>query len=300
MTVGSAGSLATISTVRSRVTDFRRYAHALPETGSGGGRSTAYFPTGARSERCVAVTMGMSWYGPPPQTFRTCLGRSRAICPRELKLHAPPPFVTLMRYTPFSGISVDSMRPPITSRAGPFMVVAVTMAVATGGLLWWKLAPEPAAPASPAASAPTALQVLDRALPPPPPPPALPSSATETASAKSPQSARTAGAAASGCAGHCTGSATAELQSALRAKAGLARSCYERALRQNAMLEGRMTVAVRVGPQGRICGANVVSNGLGDPAVAHCVAGILRSGSLPAPSGGCVDVQVPMSFVGRQ
>jgi hypothetical protein len=200
----------------------------------------------------------------------------------------------------FSGVAGESLRPPTKSNAGPFLVAALTMAIGIGGGLWWKLARDrPAASAAAPIFSASARPLVEQA-PPPPPPPPLPVASSGEATRKSPTTARVAGTAIPGCSARCTGSVTADLQSALRARAGAARSCYERALRQNETLQGRITVAVRVGAQGRACGASLVENSLGDPAVANCVVGILRSASLPAPNGGCVDVQVPMSFVGRQ
>jgi hypothetical protein len=87
------------------------------------------------------------------------------------------------------------------------------------------------------------------------------------------------------------------LRSALAAKAGQARGCYERALRQNTMLQGRLVVNVRVGPQGQVCSAGIGQNALGDPGVASCVLQMFRAGTFPPAQGGCVDTAVPMNFV---
>jgi hypothetical protein len=46
-----------------------------------------------------------------------------------------------------------------------------------------------------------------------------------------------------------------------------------------------------------VCSAGIASNSVGDPGVASCVLGMFRSGSFPAPQGGCVDAQVPMNFI---
>ena len=55
-------------------------------------------------------------------------------------------------------------------------------------------------------------------------------------------------------------------------------------------------VAVKIGAQGNACGASLASDTLGDAAVASCVLQKFRSGTFPAPIGGCVDVQVPINF----
>jgi hypothetical protein len=36
---------------------------------------------------------------------------------------------------------------------------------------------------------------------------------------------------------------------------------------------------------------------MGSPGVANCAANVFRNGTYPAPAGGCVDANVPMSFV---
>lgn len=192
----------------------------------------------------------------------------------------------------------DSLIPPTRSHAPALIAVAMGMAVVGGGLLWWKLGGASPAHASaalpPAASSPA--ERLTAAPPPPPPPPA----ASEEPSKSQPEEKRAQlPAQVSPCSASCKGSVTNQLVSALRSKAGAARSCYERALRQNEMLQGRMTIGVRVGTNGSVCGANVVSDSLGDPSVASCVTRMIRAGALPAPTGGCVDVQVPLSFVGK-
>lgn len=202
---------------------------------------------------------------------------------------------------------VDSLRPPMNSSGAGFIALAAAMAFAAGGLLCFKLrhddkAPEATAPVATATAAKPIARVVNDA---PPPPPSAEPKATAATVKRAPRKAVAAQTvdeepapdANAICPAVCKGSAPGALQSALRSRAGAARRCYERALRQNEMLEGRMTVGVRIGSDGRVCSAHVVSNTLGDPTVASCVAGLMRSGSLPAPSGGCVDVQVPMSFV---
>jgi len=173
------------------------------------------------------------------------------------------------------------------------------MSLIMGGLLYWKAAAGKAADTTAAVQpAQTATEPIRDELPliPPPPPPAP----TETKPQQKTVPAKATGSVAAGaCGGECTGAASPALRSALSARAGAARRCYERALRQNGILEGRMTIGVRVGSSGRVCSASVVSNSLGDPSVASCVVGLMRSANLPAATGGCVDVQVPMSFVSK-
>jgi outer membrane biosynthesis protein TonB len=182
--------------------------------------------------------------------------------------------------------------PPRTSSAG-FIAAAGVMLVLMGGLLYWKLAVPAAPPPKPPkpVAAPEPTPALEE---PPPPPPKL-----EQVVDAAPKAAQRPKAASGGgpCSAECTGTASAALQAALRAKGGQVRGCYERALRQNSMVQGRLVINVRVGPKGQVCSAGVAQNTLGDPGVASCVLQMFRSGAFPAPEGGCVDAQVPMNFV---
>lgn len=168
-----------------------------------------------------------------------------------------------------------------------------------GGLVFWKTRQpnEPElvtlAPTAPRDEAKETPALID---PPPPPPPE-----EEVAAPKAEESAPKAGGpkAPSGCSGSCNGKETPALLSALSAKAGQARTCYNRALRVNSALEGRIRMSVRVGPSGNVCSASVAEDSLHDSGVASCVAQMFRSSSYPAPEGGCVDVGIPINFVAK-
>jgi hypothetical protein len=166
--------------------------------------------------------------------------------------------------------------------------------------------PEPAAAPAPVAASPAA--PVEPTIPPPtsPPPPRL-----EHAPPPPPAHAIPAGAAVPAgpasspvpaqrdpnCDDPCRGKETAELLSSLRAKAGQARSCYERALGNNGALAGKLEVALRVGANGAACSASVANDTLGDAAVKSCALARFRGGRYPKPIGGCVDVSVPMNFM---
>ena len=51
---------------------------------------------------------------------------------------------------------------------------------------------------------------------------------------------------------------------AVSSTAGLARGCYQRALRTGGA-EGRITVSVSVGADGSLCGARIASDSVGNP-----------------------------------
>lgn len=176
-------------------------------------------------------------------------------------------------------------------------VVVVLVACAVLGFLAWKAlqkpAPEPSPPPKPAAVAPKA-PVLEP--PPPPPEEVAPPPPVEA----KPEPAKPSAPRKDTCDGECKGTETSELLSALRARAGQARSCYERALTHNSSLSGSVVLNLRVSPTGTACSASMGKDTLGDPAVTNCVLQRFRSGKFPKPTGGCVDIALPINFVPAQ
>lgn len=188
--------------------------------------------------------------------------------------------------------------PPKSGGSGPFIAAALVMLLLMGGLIYWKTrgSEEPKSTTQqPPIAASTATAVLDEP-PPPPPPPEEP----KDAGADTKQPSKHIVSSGGGCSGECKGEAPGNLRSVLAGKAAQARGCYERALRQNAMLEGRLKIGLRIGPTGSVCSANITLNELGDPGVASCVLQMFRGSPFPAPTGGCVDAEVPMKFEPRK
>jgi hypothetical protein len=66
------------------------------------------------------------------------------------------------------------------------------------------------------------------------------------------------------------------------------------------MLQGKLVVGVRLDPSGSVCTTSIAQDGVHSAEVASCVLGMFRGAHFPAPTGGCVDVNVPMSFVPRE
>ncbi len=199
--------------------------------------------------------------------------------------------------------SKDSQRPagvPTGGGGKGLIGLGVLLLLVGGGLAFWKIqnpkGPEqPERTVSPVQEEEPKTEAL--AVPPPPPPPEEeePPLKTEVATPKT-GTAKTP----TGCASPCKGTETAALLSALSAKAGQARTCYNRALRVNAGLEGKIRMAVRVSPSGGVCSASVAEDSLHDAGVSSCVAQMFRSASFPAPQSGCVDVNIPINFVSQK
>jgi outer membrane biosynthesis protein TonB len=129
-----------------------------------------------------------------------------------------------------------------------------------------------------------------------PPPPAIPDAAPDTGHAKTPV-ASTGGGDNCGAA-TCGGNVSTELSNALAFRARTAHKCYDEALAQDSTLKGQVVIAVRVGSNGNVCSAAVQSSDLANPGVAPCIANRFRQGArLPAPTGGCAEVNVPMRLL---
>lgn len=181
---------------------------------------------------------------------------------------------------------------------GGLIAVGVIMLFLAGGLVYWKSS---SGPEEPEVVEETKTRVtetkpeptLDNA---PPPPPEEEEEPAKEEEKKPDASLQTKPTGPAGCSGECKGNATPALQSALASRGAMARSCYNTALRNNPNLKGRMTMSVRISPNGSVCSASVADNSLGDQAVASCAAAKFRAGTFPPPTGGCVNVNVPLNF----
>jgi hypothetical protein len=207
-----------------------------------------------------------------------------------------------------------SLPPEIPKQSLTPVWIGVGAVVVIAGVVWAlsSRSPEKVSKLEPAATAapviaPTPAPVEPSAPPPsPPPPPRLEHAPPPPPAHVIPAGAAVPSGPASGaaparrdpnCDDPCRGKETAELLSSLRAKAGQARSCYERALGNDGALAGKLEVAVRVGANGAACSASVVNDTLGDTAVTSCALARFRGGRYPKPIGGCVNVSVPMNFM---
>jgi hypothetical protein len=99
---------------------------------------------------------------------------------------------------------------------------------------------------------------------------------------------------------YCPGAPSNVLLAELRSVAAQTRACYERALKENPALEGRLAVALRVLEDGRACRAELTDDALqGGPDFQSCVVDTFAR-QLPAPQGGCVNTVVPLNFKIKQ
>ncbi|RMG89541.1 MAG: TonB family protein, partial [Candidatus Dadabacteria bacterium] len=88
----------------------------------------------------------------------------------------------------------------------------------------------------------------------------------------------------------------AELHRAVGAYLGGLRYLYNRALRKNPDLEGKFTVRMTVGPDGKIQEVEVVESTLGDPDLERALLARIRKWTLPAVADRPVTVTYPFVF----
>jgi len=185
---------------------------------------------------------------------------------------------------------------PKRSSGAPYIAAIVGLVVLILGLVWYKFSRKPAPPPTPVVQSVTPANTPVAPVFDIPAPPELDSGPDAEADAgKRPSGG------VSLCSNPCSATVPSGLRSALSSTAGAARGCYERALRTNSMLAGRIVVAVRVSSNGSVCSAGIAQDSVGSPQVAQCVTNLFRGKRFPPVTGGrCADVQVPMSFKPRE
>ena len=75
------------------------------------------------------------------------------------------------------------------------------------------------------------------------------------------------------------------------------RSCYQRALKQNPKLDGKIILRLTISPTGRVTRVDFDSDSLGDKQVASCIEGYASRWRFPPPEGGDIaEITVPLLF----
>lgn len=139
--------------------------------------------------------------------------------------------------------------------------------------------------APPPVERPTALTTAE------PEPPPLPQALAPAEDAGASKTKRRAGG------GGCTGDVNAAAVKAYaQGHMGPLRTCYERRLKVNNMLMGRIVLGMTIQPSGAVSSTNVVQDSVHDSEVTSCVRQSVARWRMPAPTGGCVHVEYPFSF----
>jgi TonB family protein len=132
--------------------------------------------------------------------------------------------------------------------------------------------------------------------PPRPEPSAPVASATPSAVSQVPVSATVSAVPqAPECPATCTAIATPELASALRGAAQRAQPCYTRALR-TADISGSLLVKLKIDASGDVCRTEIESSSPELAPLEACVRALFEGKRFPPAAGGCINVNIPMSF----
>jgi hypothetical protein len=94
----------------------------------------------------------------------------------------------------------------------------------------------------------------------------------------------------------CQGKLQQELVAAISARAGLARSCYERLLATAPNAQGRLLIGMRIEADGQVTRVSTLENTVGDEGLSACVKSKLMRNYPRGPEGGCAEVNVPIRF----
>ena len=86
----------------------------------------------------------------------------------------------------------------------------------------------------------------------------------------------------------------------VRSRLGAIKACYERALKRNPTLSGKVVVHWTITAAGTVSGIDVENDTLGDSEVASCIKGLVARWRFPAPAGGSVEVSFPFVFQASQ
>jgi outer membrane biosynthesis protein TonB len=86
----------------------------------------------------------------------------------------------------------------------------------------------------------------------------------------------------------------------VRTRIGAIKGCYERSLKRNPNLSGKIKVRWTITAAGTVSGVDIEEDSMGDSEVASCIKGLVGRWRFPAPSGGSVDVVYPFVFQSSQ
>ena len=75
------------------------------------------------------------------------------------------------------------------------------------------------------------------------------------------------------------------------------RTCYQRALKRNPKLSGKVAIRLTIAATGKVTSVEIEENSMGDAQVASCIRGYAKRWRFPPPDGGeTAEVAVPFNF----
>lgn len=89
----------------------------------------------------------------------------------------------------------------------------------------------------------------------------------------------------------------AKINAIIKSKQKALQDCYERELRKNPNLSGKIVVRFTIGEDGKVSDVRIESDTMGNPDVADCILSRIRRWIFPKPDEGTVTVSVPFVFI---
>jgi len=89
---------------------------------------------------------------------------------------------------------------------------------------------------------------------------------------------------------------TSRIASTVKGRIGGVKSCYEKELKRNPQLQGKIVMQFTISEAGRVIDVSAKSDSLGEPSVAECIKAQMERWKFPAPDGGTVTVAFPFIF----
>jgi TonB family protein len=86
----------------------------------------------------------------------------------------------------------------------------------------------------------------------------------------------------------------------VRTRIGAIKACYERALKRNPNLSGKVKIRWTITQAGTVSGVEIDEDSMGDSEVTSCIKSLVSRWRFPAPSGGSVEVVYPFVFQSSQ
>jgi TonB family protein len=89
---------------------------------------------------------------------------------------------------------------------------------------------------------------------------------------------------------------SAAITKVVRTRMRMVQDCYEKELKKDSSLSGKIEIEFTIGEDGRVTEVRVASNKMGSNEVAECIVSRIKSWRFPKPDGGSVTVNYPFIF----
>jgi outer membrane biosynthesis protein TonB len=89
-------------------------------------------------------------------------------------------------------------------------------------------------------------------------------------------------------------------RSFIKSNSNKVRACYERELKVNNLLQGKVTTSILINQDGSVANVKFISDSVGSQPMRQCIKQEIVSWRFPKPEGGRAEVQFPFKFEPKQ